>query len=182
MRKRPDDMQKRSDEMRKRNDDMHKDLSDRLDAMSTSVVQKVLSFFTASSVLHRRGSSRSRTSDDKKRKAPPPPDRIPYFDILYEKEKTGFVVQWTVLVTLLAFSSANTAVSSWIPAAAREYLAAGSTLFENVSGLSVLFFSVENDHKWRRYHGKIGKLWSFVLRSSISSAILNVRVSDFDAP
>ncbi len=169
------------EEIQTRSEALHKDLAEKIDAMGGAVVQKVISGVSSHSYLARSGSSRSRASSEKKRKAPPPPDRMLYLSVVLEKDKSQFALQWSMIVSVLSFARANAPLMSWVPAPAREHVAPHMGVVENASGLSTLFFSVEADQKWSLYHGRIGKMWSFVLRSSISSALLHVRRTYFES-
>ncbi len=167
------------EEIHNRADALHKDIAEMIDTMSTSVVNKVISG-VSSRTLVQAGSTRSRSSDEWKRKAPPTMDKLPFYDLLLQKEKTPFVVQWTIVTTLYSFAFSNRPAFAWIPQAAVDQMNSHRLLFDGASGLSVLFFAVGPEQSWSRYHGKVGKLWSFVLRSSITSTILHLRTNDFD--
>ncbi len=80
-------------DIKERSEQLHKDLAERIDAMSNTVVRKVISGVSSQSYLGRAGSSRCRSSAERKRNAPPPPDRLQYLSTVVEKDKTSFLVQ-----------------------------------------------------------------------------------------
>ncbi len=140
----------------------------------------LMSTVTATRAM-RGSSSRSRSVENRKRKEPPSSAQLPYFAEMMEVDQFPFYLNWCVVMTLLSIGHVYPSVLQWVPQYAKDYMEEFDDALRGVSALSILFFSVEHDHFFSRYHGRVGKMWSIVLRASIASLILRTRTRTFCA-
>ncbi len=151
-------------------------LSSTTDRIMESMNHRILS--TCSHGSARAGSSSRKTSEGRKRKHPEKVDDVPYLALIKSIDKTQFFVKWSTGFTINSFARSYPALWKWLPEETRNHHAPYSDLIANSSALSLLFFSCV-DSNWERNMSGTGKLFTFLCASVISSAILEVRRTEF---
>lgn len=120
----------------------------------------------------------SRKSSGRKRKAPEAVENLEHLNLITSVDKTQFCMRWLSIFTLHSFARMYPGTAAWLPNETKAGIAPRSALIGSVSGLSLLFFSCQ-DSNWSRYQTSTGKLFTFFVASIISSAILEVRRTEF---
>ncbi len=84
-------------------------------------------------------------------------------------------MQWFLLATVVSFTSTERNFRSWVQEEAYHRISEHISEISGASGFSFLFFSVLNTDSKEKYQSSIGKLWTFIIRSAIVSAIYHAK-------
>ncbi len=136
---------------------------------------------SASRVVSSRQGSRSRGSDTPKRRVPDP-DEVKDISTVADKDVAIIsLMRCAMMYTVFAFVHAVPSTEVWVSEKLKENMSDVLPLLSNVSGISLLFFSVASEDNKARFRGRIGGLWSRLCSSAIVLMALTGRATRYKA-